>query len=115
MNDAASIANSAAAGAQAPDICSQRRSGLSLLSWAFTLFNSMRLAAYLPTIWAIYSTGDSSQHSLWTWCTWLSANITMVAWLYQHNRDRIDKAVLINAGNATMCFVTVLLILYQRF
>ena len=35
------------------------------------------MAAYLPTIWAIHRSADSSQHSLWTWCTWLGANLTM--------------------------------------
>jgi len=115
MNSGASIANSAATVADVPEISSPRRGGLSLLTWAFMLFNSMRMVAYLPTTWAIYSTGDSSQHSLWTWCTWLGANITMAAWLHEHNGNRIDKAVLINVGNAMMCLVTVLLILHQRF
>ena len=115
MNSGASIASAAATVAEAPDITSQRRGGLSLLTWAFMLFNSIRLVAYLPTTWAIYSSGDSSQHSLWTWCTWLGANITMAAWLHEHNGNRIDVAVLTNIGNATMCLVTVLLILHQRF
>ena len=113
MNSSASIANSVATVAEAPS--SQRRGCLGLLTWAFMLFNSMRMVAYIPRAWAIYSTGDSSQHSLWTWCTWLGANVTMAAWLHEHNGNRIDKAVLINIGNATMCLVTVLLILHQRF
>jgi hypothetical protein len=37
--------------------------------------------AYLPTLWAIHVSGDSSQHSLWTWATWFGANVTMAAWL----------------------------------
>ena len=52
---------------------------LAALTWAFTLFNSVRTLAYLPTMWAIWASGDSSQHSLWTWCTWLGANATMAA------------------------------------
>lgn len=115
MNGGASIANTAAAVAVVSETPSQRRVGLLLLSWAFTLFNSLRMLAYLPTTWAIYTTGDSSQHSLWTWCTWLGANATMAAWLHEHNGRRFDKAVLVNIGNATMCLATVLVILQHRF
>jgi hypothetical protein len=88
---------------------------LRLLEWAFTLFSSVRVLAYLPTTWAIHSSGDSSQHSLWTWCTWLGANATMAAWLHAHNGGRMNKAVLVNAGNATMCGLTVAVILAYRF
>ncbi len=88
---------------------------LRLLEWAFTLFSSVRVLAYLPTTWAIHTSGDSSQHSLWTWCTWLGANATMAAWLHAHNGGRMNKAVLVNAGNATMCGLTVAVILAYRF
>lgn len=87
---------------------------LALLTWAFTLFNTARVAAYLPTLWAIHGSGQSEQHSLWTWCTWLGANATMAAWLYEHNGRRINRAVLVNAGNATMCLLTTLLIVACR-
>ena len=115
MNSATSFARPVAALARAsgPDL--RPRVGLRVLSWAFTLFNSVRMLAYLPTTWAIYTTGDSSQHSLWTWCTWLGANATMAAWLYEHNGHRCDKAVLVNIGNSVMCFLTVLVILQHRF
>lgn len=88
---------------------------MQVLTWAFTFFNSVRMLAYLPTTWAILTSGDSSQHSLWTWGTWLGANVTMAAWLYEHNGRRIDKAVVVNIGNATMCFVTLVVILTFRF
>jgi hypothetical protein len=84
------------------------------LAWAFTLFNSVRVAAYLPTMWAICQSGDSSQHSLWTWCTWVGANATMAAWLYETHDRRIDRVVMVNAGNAAMCAAVVVLILAQR-
>jgi uncharacterized RDD family membrane protein YckC len=87
---------------------------LSLLTWAFALFNSLRAVSYLPTMWAIQASGDSSQHSLWTWCTWLGANVTMAAWLYEHNGQRLGRAVIVNIGNATMCTVTVALIVAHR-
>jgi uncharacterized RDD family membrane protein YckC len=87
---------------------------LALLTWAFTLFNTLRAVAYLPTMWAIHTSGDSSQHSLWTWCTWLGANVTMAAWLYEQNGQRLGRAVIVNLGNATMCAVTVVLIAAHR-
>lgn len=84
------------------------------LTWAFTLFNSVRVLAYLPTLWAIHHSGDSSQHSLWTWCTWLGANLTMAAWLHESNGRRVSRAVVVNACNATMCLLTVALIVGHR-
>lgn len=87
---------------------------LTTLTWAFTLFNTLRAVAYLPTMWAIYSSGDSSQHSLWTWFTWLGANATMAAWLYEQNGQRMSRAVAVNVGNAAMCAVTVTLIVLHR-
>jgi hypothetical protein len=36
---------------------------LQVLTWLFTLFNSVRVFAYLPTLWTVYTSGDSSQHS----------------------------------------------------
>ncbi len=88
---------------------------LQLLTWAFTLFNSVRLLSYLPTMWAIHVSADSSQHSLWTWCTWLGANATMAAWLHEHNGRRIDPAVAMNICNAAMCLTTAVLIAAYRF
>ncbi len=91
-----------------------RTAYIAVLTWAFTLFNSVRVIAYLPTIGAIHASGDSSQHSLWTWLTWLGANVTMCAWLYEHNGQRIDRAVIVNAGNACMCLITVAVIVAYR-
>lgn len=88
---------------------------LRCLTWAFTLFNSVRMLAYLPTVWAIHSHADSSQHSLWTWCTWLGANATMAAWLHEHNGQRINRAVAVNIGNTAMCALTVATILAHRW
>lgn len=88
---------------------------LALLTWAFTLFNSVRVIAYLPTMWAIQVSGDSTQHSLWTWLTWFAANVTMAAWLYEQNGKRFDRTIAVNIGNASMCLVTVALIVAHRF
>jgi hypothetical protein len=92
-----------------------RRTYLLLLTWAFTLFSSLRAVSYLPTLWAIHTSGDSSQHSLWTWGIWLGANMTMAAWLYEQNGQRLCKAVIVNLGNAAMCVATVALIGVYRF
>jgi hypothetical protein len=102
-----------------PDRAHTARSGrrtryLAALTWAFTLFNSVRVLAYLPTVWAIHASGDSSQHSLWTWLTWLGANATMAAWLYEQNGQRFGRAVIVNIGNACMCLITVSVIVAYR-
>jgi len=87
---------------------------LLVLTWTFTAFNSIRVLGYLPTVFAIIASADSSQHSLWTWLTWLGANGTMAAWLYEHNGRRVSKAVVVNIGNTTMCLLTTLVILWYR-
>lgn len=91
-----------------------RAAYLSVLSWAFTLSSSLRVISYLPTMWAIQASGDSSQHSLWTWTTWLGANLTMAAWLYEHNGQRLNRAALANLCNATMCGGVIALIAVHR-
>lgn len=98
----------------APPTVSARKAYLALLTWAFTLFNSLRVFSYLPTLWAIHASGESSQHSLVTWLTWLGANVTMALWLYEHNGQRCNRAVMVNVGNATMCLLTSLLIAWHR-
>lgn len=87
---------------------------LDTLALVFALFNSARLASYLPTLWAIQSSGDSSQHSLWTWCCWFGANLTMAAWVHEQNGRRCDRVVALNAGNALMCAATIVLIVFHR-
>ncbi len=93
---------------------STRKAYLAVLTWAFTLFNSVRVFSYLPTLWAIHTSGDSSQHSLVTWLTWLGANSTMALWLYEHNGQRCNRTVMVNIGNALMCLTTALLIAWHR-
>lgn len=83
------------------------------LAWAFAVFNSLRVASYLPTFWAIHQSGDSSQHSLWTWACWLGANATMAAWL--HAEHGMNRAAVMSAANAAMCLAGMLLIAAYRF
>ena len=87
---------------------------LAVLTWLFTLFNSVRVLAYLPTLLAIFTSGDSSQHSLLTWITWVGANATMAAWLYEHNGRRLNRAIAVNCCNSLMCLATSVLIVAYR-
>jgi hypothetical protein len=96
-------------------VASLRRHYLAGLTWAFTLFNTIRVLTYLPTIAALVASGDSSQHSLLTWLSWTGANLTMAAWLYEQNGQSINRAVCVNIGNAAMCLVTTAVIAWLRF
>ncbi len=87
---------------------------LRLLTWSFTFFNSVRVLSYLPTLWVIHASGSSDQHSAITWLAWLGANLTMAGWLYEHNAQKLNRAVLVNLANALMCGLTLLLILWWR-
>ena len=87
---------------------------LSALTWAFMLLTGARLIAYLPTVLAIVQTRDSRQHSLWTWLIWVGANLTMAARLYEHNGQRIDKAIGVSLANAAACGLTCGVILWFR-
>jgi hypothetical protein len=88
---------------------------LAALRWAVTVLGSVRLFSYLPTLWAIHASGNSSQHALTTWLTWAAANAAMAAWLYEQHGRRADCAVVINACNAVMCLLTATLITAYRF
>jgi len=92
-----------------------RLTRLAMLGWLFTIFNSVRVFAYVPTLWAIHSSGDSSQHSMATWAIWVGANATMAAWLYENNERRLNRAIAVNIGNALMCLATLVLIALYRF
>ena len=100
----------------AGDVSSRlRRTYLCCLTIAFTVFSSIRILTYLPTVWAIHVSGDSSQHSLWTWVAWIGGNASMAAWLYETSGQRCNSAVVVSAGNALMCLATCLAIAYYRF
>lgn len=85
------------------DIATPRTRGVSLLSGAFTLFNGLRIVAYLPTLLAIQTSGHADQHSLFTWLTFLGANLTMALWLHEQNGRHMNRAVAVNAFNVLMC------------
>jgi hypothetical protein len=109
------------AGIDAPQSVSAKRDRqawrahyLNALTWAFTLLNSARVLSYLPTLWALISSGDSSQHSLWTWGMWTGANVTMAAWLYEQQGQSWNRAVAVNLVNASMCNATFVVIAALR-
>jgi hypothetical protein len=87
---------------------------VKLLVWTFGIFSFARVLAYLPTILAIYQAGDSGQHSLLTWATWLGAHLTMAAMLYEKSGRRIDATIAVTACNGAFCLLTVAVIVSQR-
>ena len=87
---------------------------IRVLGWAFAFFNGVRLATYLPTIWAIQGSGASDQHSLLTWLAWCGANVTMALTLHEQNGRRFSWTALVNCGNAAMCAVTCIFIAVYR-
>ncbi len=94
---------------------SEGNAALRLLTWSFTLFNGLRIVAYLPTVEAIYTSGHSDQHALLTWLIFLGANATMALWLYEQNGRQCDRAVVINGVNSVMCATISLLIVWTRW
>ena len=94
------------AAAAGPTRAALRQHYLTALGYLFAIFSTVRVLAYLPTLWAVVQSGDSSQHSLVTWFTWAGANLTMAAWLYEQQGQRWTRAVAVNLVNATMCVAT---------
>ena len=87
---------------------------LAALGALFALFNSARVLAYLPTIWAVAASGDSSQHSLLTWCTFFGGNSTMAVWLWEQNGGRCNAAIAASGGNALMCLAIIAVVAWTR-
>ncbi|MEO8526329.1 MAG: hypothetical protein ABI460_16505 [Caldimonas sp.] len=100
--------------ADAAGVTGGRKAYLTALEWGFAAFNSTRVLTYLPTLWAIHRSGDSSQHSIVTWLCWMAANALMAAWLYEHQGRRLNRAIAVNMVNAAMCLVTSTLIVAYR-
>jgi hypothetical protein len=60
------------------------------------------------------ASADSSQYNLLTWGTWVMANASMTASIYESNGRKMSNLVLVNAGNTLMCLVTMVVIWYYR-
>jgi hypothetical protein len=95
-------------------LAAERRPYRVVLTWAFTLFSSIRVLTYLPTLWVLVASGQSEQHSLWTWGLWACSNVTMAAWLYEEAGQRWSRAVTVNAVNASMCMAVFVVIAALR-
>ena len=113
MSDLSTTADASPAATPLPP-ASIRQRYLQALTLGFTLFSTARLVSYLPTLWAICSSGDSSQHSVWTWGIWLGSNLTMALWLYEQQGQRWSRAMVVNLVNAAMCAATLTVILVFR-
>jgi hypothetical protein len=87
---------------------------LAVLDWSFALFSTMRLLTYIPTMWAIHQSGNSSQHSLLTWIVWSGANFVMAASLYERSGRALNKLIVVNAANAAQCLVMSLVVAWYR-
>jgi hypothetical protein len=85
-----------------------------LLDVSFQFFSVLRVLSYLPMLWAIHASGDSSQHSLWTWGIWLMSHLTMAGWLFERNAGRLDRAIGVTLANASMCAASLMLIASYR-
>jgi len=94
--------------------CARASMDIRLPGMAFALFGTLRLVSYLPTLLAIHASGDSRQHSLWTWGIWLGSNFTMAAWLYEANGQQMNRAIGLSLCNAAMCAAAVALIKFYR-
>jgi hypothetical protein len=62
----------------------------------------------------IYASADSSQYSMLTWLAWIGSNASMALWLFENNGRRLNKAIVVSAGNALMCLATCALIAAYR-
>lgn len=85
-----------------------------VLDHLFAAFSSARLLAYLPTVWAVAASGDSNQHSLWSWLIFLGSNATMALWLWEQNGRRGNRAIAASVANAAMCTCLVGVIAWTR-
>ena len=86
-----------------------------LISASFAFFNTLRIVGYLPTLLAIQASGQSDQHSLFTWAVFFGANTSMALWLHEQNGHRINRAVVANAFNALMCACIAVCIAWIRW
>lgn len=82
---------------------------------AFATFNVLRVVSYLPTLWAIHASGDSSQHSMWTWFIWCGSNLLTGLWLCECNGGRPDRAAAVLLVNAALCAASLLMVAWYRW
>jgi hypothetical protein len=81
---------------------------------AFALLNALRIVSYLPTFWAIQASGDSSQHSLWTWSVWAASNLVTGLWHLECRGRAWDITALVLMVNAALCGGVMVLVAVHR-
>ena len=92
-----------------------RAAYLAALAWAFVFWNSVRILTYLPTLRLLLKPGASAEHySVATWASWVLSNATLALYLFEAGGRTLNSLVLLNTGNALMCFVTCTLIVRLR-
>jgi hypothetical protein len=97
-----------------PNPGAPRKMYLAVLAGLFTFFNAARVMAYLPTIWLVAASGDSSNHSLWTWAVFLGSNVTMTLWIWEQGGRRCNRIVAVSASNSLMCLGIIAVIVWAR-
>jgi len=84
------------------------------LTIAFHAFATLRVVAYLPTAWSIAASGDSAQHSLFTWLVFAGANATLAIRLWRESGRRVGACVAVSSVNTLMCLLLAALIGWYR-
>jgi hypothetical protein len=86
------------------------------LAWAFVFWNSVRILTYVPTLRLLLKPGASAAHySVATWSSWVFSNGTLALYLFEAGGRNVNSLVLLNTGNALMCFITCALIVRLRW
>lgn len=108
--------NTATTAPSSPAPAPQRTHGtyLRALTWLFTVFNSVRVLAYLPTLVGHLRQRRQQPAFPVDLADLGGANATMAAWLYEQNGRRVHRAVVVNACNTRMCLATCALIVAYR-
>lgn len=91
-----------------------RRQYRFTLNWVNNAFGSLRVFTYVPTILTLWASADSNQYNLLTWCTWVLANASLTASIYEQNGRKVDNFVIVNICNTFMCSATAAVIFYLR-
>ena len=93
---------------------SNSRTENAVLKWTTNLTSSLRVITYAPTILTLFASADSTQYNLLSWSTWVIANASLTASLYDQNGRKFDYMIQINCCNTFMSLVTAAVIFYLR-
>jgi hypothetical protein len=80
---------------------------------AFTFFNTLRLASYLPQLWRIaQDTNGATAISYASWIIWIGANASTGAYAWVNLGDR--WLAFISTFNAACCLAVCMLTAWKR-